>query len=80
MERMTKDYKFKSFLEAMNFVEGVARIAESKDHHPDILIKYNQVTLTFYTHTENSVTEKDLRLAAEIEDYFKSTMSGASKI
>jgi len=71
MERLTKDYKFKDFLEAMDFVNGVARIAESRDHHPDILVKYNQVILTFYTHTENTVTEKDLRLAAEIDAYLK---------
>lgn len=71
MERLTKEYKFKNFLQAMDFVNGVARIAEDRDHHPDILVKYNQVTLTYYTHTENAVTEKDLRLAAEIEEYLK---------
>lgn len=71
MERLTKDYKFKNFVQAMDFVNGVARIAEERDHHPDILVKYNQVTLTYYTHTENSVTEKDLRLAAEVDEYLK---------
>lgn len=55
----------------MDFVNGVARIAEDRDHHPDILVKYNQVTLTYYTHTENAVTEKDLRLAAEVDEYLK---------
>ena len=71
MDRMTKDYKFKNFVEAMAFVNQVARIAEARDHHPDILIKYNNVTMTFYTHTENAVTDKDVRLAAEIEDLLK---------
>jgi len=71
MERLTKNYNFKNFNEAMEFVNGVARIAESKDHHPDILVQYSKVTLTFYTHTEGKVTEKDLRLAAEIDDYLK---------
>ena len=71
METLTKNYKFKNFAEAMEFINGVARIAESRDHHPDILVKYNQVTLTFYTHTANAVTEKDLRLAAEIEEFLK---------
>ncbi len=71
MERLTKEYKFKTFVQAMEFVNGVARIAESRDHHPDILVKYNQVTLTYYTHTENAVTEKDLRLAAEVDEHLK---------
>ena len=55
----------------MAFVNQVARLAEARDHHPDILIKYNKVTMTFYTHTENAVTDKDVRLAAEIEDLLK---------
>ena len=71
MDRMSKEYNFKNFVEAMAFVNQVARLAEARDHHPDILIKYNKVTMTFYTHTENAVTDKDVRLAAEIEDLLK---------
>jgi 4a-hydroxytetrahydrobiopterin dehydratase len=71
MDRLTKEYKFKNFVEAMNFVNEVARIAEARDHHPDILVKYNQVALTYWTHTENSVTDKDMRLAADVDELFK---------
>ena len=68
MKALTKEYKFKDFKQAMVFINDVARIAEARDHHPDILVKYNLVTLTFYTHTENAVTEKDVRLAAEVDE------------
>jgi 4a-hydroxytetrahydrobiopterin dehydratase len=68
METLRKEYKFKNFKQSMDFVNKVADVAERRDHHPDILIKYNVVTLTFYTHTANAVTEKDVRLAAEIDD------------
>jgi 4a-hydroxytetrahydrobiopterin dehydratase len=71
MERLSKQYKFKDFSRAMAFINDVARVAEARDHHPDILVQYNLVTLTFYTHTENAVTEKDVRLAAEIDDLAK---------
>jgi 4a-hydroxytetrahydrobiopterin dehydratase len=67
MKALTKEYKFKDFEQAIVFINDVARIAEARDHHPDIFIKYNLVTLTFYTHTESAVTEKDVRLAAEID-------------
>ena len=70
MERLTKEYKFKNFKEAIDFVDKVAKVAETRDHHPDILVKYDLVTLTFYTHTDNAVTEKDVRLAAEIDNLF----------
>ena len=68
MDRLTKEYKFKDFAQAMEFVNEVARIAESRDHHPDILVKYNQVSLTYWTHTENMVTDKDKSLAAEVDN------------
>lgn len=67
MDKLTKEYKFKNFLDAMAFVQKVALISEKLDHHPDITIKYNVVQIQSYTHTTNSVTEKDHQLIASIE-------------
>ena len=67
MDILKREYKFRGFTEAIEFVNKVAKIAEERDHHPDILVKYNVVTLSYYTHTANAVTEKDTRLAAEID-------------
>jgi len=72
---MTKEYKFKDFVEAIDFVNDVAKVAEAQDHHPDILVKYNQVALTYWTHTENRVTEKDQRLAVDVDNIFKKRSS-----
>ena len=44
--------------------------AEAADHHPDILINYKQVTLTYSTHSEGGLTEKDLRGRAMAERVF----------
>lgn len=65
--KIAKLYKFKDFKEAMLFVGRVADLAESEDHHPDILIRYNKVTLTLVTHSAGGLTEKDFRLAREID-------------
>ncbi len=65
---LTRLYKFKNFLEAMAFVNRVAGLAEEADHHPDILIRYNKVTLTLVTHSAGGLTEKDFHLAREIGD------------
>jgi 4a-hydroxytetrahydrobiopterin dehydratase len=51
----------------MAFVQKVALISEKADHHPDITIKYNTVLIEVYTHTTQSVTEKDHQLIAAIE-------------
>ncbi len=61
-----REFRFKDFRQAMEFVNKVAEIAEQQDHHPDILISYNKVTLTLSTHKLGGLTRKDFNLAAEI--------------
>jgi 4a-hydroxytetrahydrobiopterin dehydratase len=62
-----KRYDFPDFSAAMAFANRVAEIAEAADHHPDMLITYNQVTLTLSTHSAGGLTRKDLELAGQIE-------------
>ena len=59
-----KKFHFADFREAIGFVNRVADLAEVEDHHPDILINYKRVTLTYSTHTEGGLTEKDFAGAA----------------
>jgi 4a-hydroxytetrahydrobiopterin dehydratase len=46
-------------------------MAEAADHHPDVQINYTRVTFICSTHDEGGVTEKDLKLAAQIEEAYK---------
>jgi 4a-hydroxytetrahydrobiopterin dehydratase len=62
-----KTFTFKNFLRAMSFVNAVAFVAESMNHHPDIVIHYNAVTLRNWTHSAGGVTEFDFNLAERIE-------------
>lgn len=66
-KEILKRYAFPDFGAAMAFVNRVAEMAEDADHHPDILITYDQVTLTLSTHSAGGLTEKDLALAGRIE-------------
>jgi len=54
-----KQYTLGGFPEAIAFVTRIAFDAEAADHHPDILISYKRVTLTFSTHSEGGLTQKD---------------------
>lgn len=56
-------YEFPDFLAAMVFVNAVARMAEEAQHHPDIDIRWNKVTLALTTHDEGGLTAKDFELA-----------------
>lgn len=68
-ELLSKEFGFKDFAAAIKFVNEVAKIAESQNHHPDILIhSYKKVRITTYTHEAGQVTEKDMKLAKSIND------------
>lgn len=64
---ISKEYKFKDFIGAINFVNNIAEIAEEVGHHPDIKINYNKVLLEFSTHAIGGLSEKDFILAAKID-------------
>lgn len=58
---------FENFTDAMVFVNRVAEIAEEEEHHPDIRIVYNRVTLALSTHDAGGLTQKDFRMAQRID-------------
>ncbi|MGK2881024.1 MAG: 4a-hydroxytetrahydrobiopterin dehydratase [Mycobacterium sp.] len=62
-----RSVKFPAFLEGIDAVRRVAEHAESKDHHPDIDIRWTTVTFALVTHSEGGVTEKDVEMARDID-------------
>jgi 4a-hydroxytetrahydrobiopterin dehydratase len=66
-DALHRTLRFKDFLSAMAVVNQIAELAEAQQHHPDILIRYNKVTLTLSTHDSAGITERDFRLAEAIE-------------
>ena len=71
-ETIQRTYQFSDFVKAMGFVGKVAETAEKNQHHPDILIRYNKVTLTLSTHDAGGITMKDFDLAAKCDAFFAS--------
>ena len=65
--RLEKTVKRADFAGAMRFVNAVAELAEEADHHPDITIAWNTVTLALWTHVSGGITAADLELAAKID-------------
>ncbi|MSO44575.1 MAG: 4a-hydroxytetrahydrobiopterin dehydratase [Thermoleophilia bacterium] len=65
---LAKDYVFpEGFARAIAFVDAVAAAAEVADHHPDIDVRWNTVTLRWVTHSVGGITPKDTALAAECD-------------
>lgn len=67
-DKIKKLYKFDSYLAGLAFASAVGVIAEGLDHHPDILVSWRKVTVTYNTHSAGSkITQNDLEAAAAIE-------------
>lgn len=65
--KLVKTFPNASFPEAIVFVNAVAHLAELANHHPNIDIRYSDITLSLVTHDEGGITGKDVALAKEVE-------------
>lgn len=64
---ITRTFTFKNFPLAMKFVNVIADLAEQAQHHPDVDIRWNKVTLALTTHDAGGLTEKDFALARQFD-------------
>lgn len=66
--QLKRSFQFNNFIEAFAFMAKVAFVAEKMNHHPNWSNSYNKVEITLFTHDAgNTVTDKDRKLAAEID-------------
>ncbi len=65
--QLQKTYTFDRYADGVLFTVACARIAELKDHHPDLLLTYKRVRVALSTHSEGGITEKDVEMARFIE-------------
>lgn len=67
-DAIVREWRFADFGAAIAFVERVAEVAESANHHPDILVHgWNKVRITLSTHSEGGITAADLALARQLD-------------
>ena len=67
---LLRTFKFGGFLDSIGFVKKISAKAQKLNHHPDIDIRFNKVTLTLTTHDEGGITEKDFSLARQCDAVF----------
>lgn len=66
-DAIVRQFTFRAFPDAIAFVTRLAFDAEAGDHHPDLLLSYRRVTVTWSTHSEGGVTEKDIDSARKTD-------------
>ena len=67
-EKLHKSWTFGDFVEAMDFVNAMAEVAEDEGHHPDFCVHFNRVDVTIWTHAIDGLSENDFILAAKIDE------------
>jgi 4a-hydroxytetrahydrobiopterin dehydratase len=73
---LEREFRFADFAAALAFVNEVGELAEAEDHHPDIAIHWNRVTLRWWTHVANAITDRDRELAARTNKLVASDAPG----
>src|SRR5262245_40936453 len=66
-KKLHRHFTFKSFVEAMRFVNRMADVAEAEGHHPDFTVHYREVDVVVWTHAIGGLSENDFILAAKID-------------
>jgi 4a-hydroxytetrahydrobiopterin dehydratase len=67
-QTITRTFEFKNFVEAIAFVDRLVEPAEALQHHPDLAISYNKVTVSLSSHDQGGLTDKDFALAKTISN------------
>jgi 4a-hydroxytetrahydrobiopterin dehydratase len=65
--QLTRTFKFKGFMPAVELVDRIAPIAEAEGHHPDLHLTYGSLRVDLWTHAAGGLTENDFVLAAKID-------------
>jgi len=68
-ESLQRTFGFEDFTGSMSFVNQVAELAERLQHHPDIMIRFNKVTLTLSTHDVGGISDKDFEFARSVDAF-----------
>ena len=68
--KLQREYKFKTYMDGVAWVQSAGAISDQEDHHPDIHIFYRRVVLDLWTHTVNGLSENDYILAAKLDQSY----------
>jgi 4a-hydroxytetrahydrobiopterin dehydratase len=70
-DEIVRTFEFDSYLDGVGFAAGAGGIAEDAWHHPEMTIRWGEVEVRFTTHDAGGITEKDLALAARLDDVYE---------
>lgn len=76
--RLVRVFRFKNYLEGLDFANHIGAFADQQDHHPSLLIEWGHVTVSWYTHSIGGLHWNDLIMAARTDQFYQSQKSAHS--
>lgn len=70
-DKITKEYSFSDFAEAMDFANMISKIANEEDHHPTLIVEWGKVSIVWTTHSANGVSENDIIMARNSDNIYQ---------
>jgi len=70
--RIRREYRFKTYMDGVKWVQLIGAVADAEDHHPDIHVFYRKVLVELWTHTVNGLSENDYIVAAKFDQLYES--------
>ena len=71
VNQLTREYRFKNFVQALTFTQAVGELAEEYGHHPALLTEWGRVKVSWWTHKIHGLHENDVIMAAKTEQLFR---------
>jgi 4a-hydroxytetrahydrobiopterin dehydratase len=71
-KRLIKSYRFRNFVQAVDFVNALTPVAEAEGHHPDLYVRWGEVRVYLWTHKIDGLTESDFVMAAKVDRVYAS--------
>lgn len=71
-KKLQKSFRFKNFVQAVEFVNALTQVAEQEGHHPDLYVRWGEVRVYLWTHKIDGLTESDFVMAAKIDRVYAS--------
>ncbi len=70
-KRLIKTYRFKDFVEAVDFVNAITPVVEEQEHHPVLTVRWGAVRVSLWTHAIDALTDNDFIMAARFDQLYR---------
>lgn len=70
--KLCKRFEFESYRDVLDFVENVGKIAEEQNHHPEMIVKYDEVIVTMFDHEADKISDKCYKFTNAVDEMMMS--------